>query len=63
MAQIGQVGHPVRRTGHIGARVRMADGTEKDVYYNGFTWDEIRAATGCASSVSSTSADHQRAAC
>ena len=46
LAQIGQVGTQFDGPGHIGARVRMADGTEKDVYYNGFTWDEIRGGYG-----------------
>ena len=40
-AEIGQVGTQFDGPGHVGTRVRMADGTEQDVYYNGFTGDEI----------------------
>jgi kynurenine formamidase len=43
---LGQVGTQFDGPGHIGARIRMADGTEKDVYYNGFTWEEIRGENG-----------------
>jgi kynurenine formamidase len=45
-AEIGQVGTQFDGPGHIGTRVRMADGTEKDVYYNGLTWDEIQGRYG-----------------
>jgi kynurenine formamidase len=40
-AEIGQVGTQFDGPGHIGQRLRMADGTEKDVYYNGHTWEEV----------------------
>jgi kynurenine formamidase len=43
---LGQVGTQFDGPGHIGVRLRMADGTERDVYYNGFTWDEIRGEAG-----------------
>jgi len=43
---LGQVGTQFDGPGHIGSRIRMADGTEKDVYYNGFTWEEIRGENG-----------------
>ena len=36
-AEIGQVGTQFDGLGHIGARMTMADGSTKDVYYNGFT--------------------------
>ena len=36
-AEIGQVGTQFDGPAHIGMRMTMADGTTKDVYYNGFT--------------------------
>lgn len=39
--ELGQVGTQFDGPGHIGRRVTMADGSERDVYYNGFTWEEI----------------------
>jgi kynurenine formamidase len=45
-AEIGQVGTQFDGPGHIGTRMRMADGSERDVYYNGFTWEEIGGSTG-----------------
>jgi kynurenine formamidase len=45
-AQIGQVGTQFDGPGHIGVRTRMADGSDKDVYYNGFTWEEIQGSYG-----------------
>ena len=36
-AEIGQVGTQFDGPAHIGMRMTMADGTSKDVYYNGFT--------------------------
>jgi len=36
-AEIGQVGTQFDGPGHIGMRMTMADGSVKDVYYNGFT--------------------------
>ena len=44
--QLGQVGTQFDGPGHIGTRLRMADGTEQDVYYNGFTWEEIQGESG-----------------
>jgi hypothetical protein len=35
--EIGQVGTQFDRPGHMGARMEMADGRSKNVYYNGFT--------------------------
>ncbi|HEX9164484.1 MAG TPA: cyclase family protein [Gemmatimonadales bacterium] len=43
---LGQVGTQFDGPGHIGVRLRMADGTDRDVYYNGFTWEEIRGESG-----------------
>jgi kynurenine formamidase len=40
-AEIGQVGTQFDGPGHIGMRMTMADGTTKDVYYNGFTGNEM----------------------
>src|SRR5262249_42971493 len=40
-AEIGQVGTQFDGPGHIGMRMTMADGSVKDVYYNGFTGDEM----------------------
>lgn len=45
-AEIGQVGTQFDGLTHIGTRMTMADGTERDVYYNGFTGDEILGAQG-----------------
>ena len=36
-AEIGQVGTQFDGPGHIGVRMDMADGSSKDVDYNGFT--------------------------
>jgi kynurenine formamidase len=46
IAQIGQVGTQLDGMGHVGRRMRMADGTTADVYYNGFTGAEIYSANG-----------------
>jgi kynurenine formamidase len=43
---LGQVGTQFDGPGHIGVRLRMADGTERDVYYNGFPWEEIQGESG-----------------
>ena len=40
-AEIGQVGTQFDGLTHIGTRMTMADGTVQDIYYNGFTGDEI----------------------
>jgi kynurenine formamidase len=42
IATIGQVGTQFDGPGHIGQRMKMADGSTKDVFYNGFTLDEMR---------------------
>lgn len=39
--EIGQVGTQFDGPGHIGMKVKMADGSEQDVYYNGFTGTEM----------------------
>ena len=44
--QIGQVGTQFDGLGHVGTRMTMADGSVKDVYYNGFTADEVLGADG-----------------
>lgn len=41
-ASLGQVGTQFDGPGHIGKRMRMADGTIQDVFYNGFTREEMR---------------------
>ena len=41
-AQLGQVGTQFDGPGHIGQRMRMADGSTQDVFYNGFTREEMR---------------------
>lgn len=40
-AEVGQVGTQFDGLTHIGTRMTMADGSTKDVYYNGFTGEEI----------------------
>ncbi len=44
--EVGQVGTQFDGLGHIGERVRMADGTEQDVFYNGNTLEEIASPNG-----------------
>lgn len=39
--EIGQVGTQFDGLGHAGMRMKMADGIEQDVYYNGFTGAEM----------------------
>jgi kynurenine formamidase len=39
--EVGQVGTQFDGLTHIGTRMTMADGSVQDVYYNGFTGDEI----------------------
>ena len=41
-ASIGQVGTQFDGLGHIGQRMRMADGSIQDVFYNGVTREEMR---------------------
>ena len=40
-AEIAQVGTQFDGPGHVGKRMTMGDGSVQDVYYNGFTGDEI----------------------
>ncbi len=40
-AEIGQVGTQFDGPGHIGMKLKMADGKDQDVYYNGFTAAEM----------------------
>jgi kynurenine formamidase len=40
--EIGQVGTQFDGPGHVGQRIKMQNGKEQDVYYNGFTIDELR---------------------
>ncbi len=44
--EVGQVGTQFDGLTHIGTRMTMADGSVQDVYYNGFTGDEILGAHG-----------------
>ena len=44
--EVGQVGTQFDGLAHIGTRMKMADGQVRDVYYNGFTGEEILAASG-----------------
>ena len=46
VAEIGQVGTQFDGPGHIGARVTMADGTEKDVFYNGHFLEDFKSPYG-----------------
>jgi kynurenine formamidase len=41
-ASLGQVGTQFDGPGHIGKRIRMADGSTQDVFYNGFSREEMR---------------------
>lgn len=45
-AEIGQVGTQFDGPGHVGKRMKMADGTTTEVFYNGFTTKEIRGPYG-----------------
>jgi hypothetical protein len=47
-AEIGQVGTQFDGPGHVGQRVKMADGTETFVFYNGVPAAEMRGAYGLA---------------
>ncbi|MDX2058746.1 MAG: cyclase family protein [Gemmatimonadales bacterium] len=40
-AEIGQVGTQFDGPGHIGQRIKMADGSYQDIYYNGHPWSEV----------------------
>lgn len=44
--EIGQVGTQFDGPGHIGKRLKMADGSARDVFYNGVSADEIRSPYG-----------------
>ncbi len=44
--EIGQVGTQFDGPGHVGTRMKFEDGTEHDVYYNGFRGEEIYHAYG-----------------
>lgn len=39
--EFGQIGTQFDALGHTGISIKMADGSEKDVFYNGFTRDEV----------------------
>ncbi len=41
-AEIGQVGTQFDGPAHIGMRIKWTDGTWKDVFYNGYTTEEMR---------------------
>lgn len=47
-AEIGQVGTQFDGLAHIGQRVTMADGSVKNVYYNGFTGEDLGGNYGMA---------------
>lgn len=44
--ELGQVGTQFDGPGHIGSRIRMADGSERDIYYNGVPWEEAQGRYG-----------------
>lgn len=44
--EIGQVGTQFDGPGHVGTRMKFEDGKEQDVYYNGYTGEEIYSAYG-----------------
>lgn len=46
VSEISQVGTQFDGLGHVGTRMKFEDGSEKDVYYNGNTGDEIYSAHG-----------------
>jgi kynurenine formamidase len=41
-AEIGQVGTQFDGPGHVGKRMKMADGTTTEVFYNGFTTEDMK---------------------
>ena len=45
-AELGQVGTQFDGLGHIGTRLTMADGSTRDVFYNGVTIEEMRSGYG-----------------
>jgi kynurenine formamidase len=44
--ELGQLGTQFDALGHTGMKMKMADGSEKEVFYNGFTRDEINSPAG-----------------
>jgi len=44
--EIGQIGTQFDGPGHIGTHMRMADGSETEVFYNGFTLEEVKGTYG-----------------
>ena len=46
--EIGQVGTQFDGPGHIGTRLKMADGSVQDIYYNGHPWSEMAGRYGLA---------------
>jgi kynurenine formamidase len=46
VAEIGQVGTQFDGPGHVGKRMKMADGITTEVFYNGFTTQEIKSPYG-----------------
>ncbi len=48
VGEIGQVGTQFDGPGHIGARLKMADGSLQDIYYNGYPWSEVAGRYGLA---------------
>ena len=44
--ELGQLGTQFDALGHTGMKMKMSDGSEKDVFYNGFTRDEINSPGG-----------------
>ena len=44
--QIGQVGTQFDGPGHVGKRMKLSSGEETEVFYNGYTTDEIKSSTG-----------------
>lgn len=45
-AEIGQVGTQFDGLGHIGTRLTMPDGSDRDIFYNGVTVEEMRSGYG-----------------
>lgn len=45
-SEIGQVGTQFDGPGHVGRRMKMADGTSTEVFYNGYTTEDIRSPYG-----------------
>ncbi|MEP3571124.1 MAG: cyclase family protein [Flavobacteriaceae bacterium] len=44
--EIGQVGTQFDGLGHVGSQLKFDDGSVKDVYYNGYTGDELYSESG-----------------